>query len=82
MPCPHPFVCPTTPGPRGRSRTGSLVRLAPVNLVAAIREVDDPPDLERLIQQVHLNLGLETGAVRQLIDESFRDAEEIAQQFA
>ena len=57
-------------------------QLQPVNLVARIREVDDGPGLERFIEEVHATLGLEPDRVRELVDESFHDAEEIAQQFA
>ena len=57
-------------------------QLRPVTLVAWIRETDeDPADLGMLVEQVHMTIGMEPDRVRALIDESFRNAEEIAQQF-
>ena len=58
-------------------------QLRPVTLVAWIRETDeDPADLGALVEQDHTTIGMEPDRVRALIDESFRNAEEIAQQFA
>ena len=56
-------------------------QLPPVNLASLIPEVDQESAVEQLIEQAHSTLGLDRDQVRELIDDSFRHAEEIANQF-
>jgi HD-like signal output (HDOD) protein len=55
--------------------------LPAVNLAALIPEVDAEAHIEVLTQRVHESTGLEPSDVHTLVEESFRDAEEIAEQF-
>lgn len=64
------------------SDSPDLHALTPVTLVARIREVDEASDLDPLVDDIRTTMGLEPDRVRTLIDESFTNAEEIAQQFA
>ena len=57
-------------------------QLPPVNLVALIPEVDEERGVEQLIEQAHATMGLDRDQVHELVEDSFRNAEEIAGQFA
>ena len=56
-------------------------QLPPVNLAALIREVNEELGVEQLVEQAEATMKLAGDTVRELIVESFRSAEEIAQQF-
>ena len=56
-------------------------QLPPINLASLIPEVDQESAVEQLIEQAHSTLGLDRDHVRELVDDSFRHAEEIASQF-
>ena len=53
----------------------------PVSLTALIREVDDDGDVEKLIEQTHTKTGLARDRLQELVENSFRDAQQIAEQF-
>ena len=55
--------------------------LPAVNLAALIPEVNAEAHIEVLTQRVHESTGLEPSDVHALVEESFRNAEEIAEQF-
>ena len=57
-------------------------QLPPVNLSALIGEVDEERGVEELVERAHATMGLDHDQVRTLVDDCFRCAEEIAEQFA
>lgn len=59
----------------------TLRELVPVSLTALIREVDDEANVEELIEQAHAKTGLDRDRLRELVENSFRDAAQIAEQF-
>ena len=56
-------------------------QLPPVTLSGLIGEVDEERGVEELVEQAHATMGLDRDQVRELVHESFRSAEEIAEQF-
>ena len=56
--------------------------LEPVNVAVLLREVDEARGIAELIDRAHVTLDLGEDDVRGLVDDSFRNAEEIAAQFA
>ena len=55
--------------------------LAPVNLVALIPEVDDDRAIAALAERAHDTMGMDADEVRKIVENSFVQAEEIAEQF-
>ena len=56
--------------------------LPPVNLAALIPEVDGDRGIVAVAERAHDVMGMDTDAVRALVENSFLQAEEIAEQFA
>ncbi len=64
------------------SRDPEIHELPPVTLAARIREIDAEGCVGEVAERAHAVIGLDVAAAQSLVEESFRHAEEIAEQFA